>query len=96
MNELQTLIKQKKEIEARIRELKDTEIVCGNAKLGHIRYPTGLEHWYIAINVAFPNVTRWHKVSVSDISRADAIGNLDSIITDLTALKAEIERSADE
>lgn len=50
MNELDDLIRQKKELEQRIKELKNNASVCGQVKIDMEHYPTAKpDRYYLAV-----------------------------------------------
>lgn len=89
MTELEKLKQQKKDIEARIKELSVNGIVCGRAKYGAEHYPTALpDRHYIAIeSIRSRGVTKKRWVSViSTDDRKSTVDQIPQIIDSLQAL----------
>ena len=83
-------MQQKREIESRIRELKNKSVICGCAKLDVEHYPTNLpDRHYIAIqsNESYLGGfrPRWRTVANGNTSE-EVIELIPTIINDLQAL----------
>lgn len=94
MNELEELIRQKKELEERIRQARNQTISCGRAKLDVEHYPTQLpDRHYVAIMVDTSylgdNRNRWRTVA-NGKTRDDAINQIPTIINDLQSLYNQV------
>ena len=86
MTELEKLRQQKKELEARIKELSSRETVCGRAKYGVEHYPTTLpDRHYIAVNTIHNRKQRWVSVISTD-DMHDAVERIPEIIDSLQTL----------
>lgn len=91
MKELQILMKQKKEIEERIRMLKNSMTVYGCVKLDIYHYSTKIsrpDEWYIAVKV--PGVcegdqSRYRSIILGH-SKEECIEKIPQIINDLQGL----------
>lgn len=93
MKELQRLMKQKKEIEERIRMLKNSMTVYGCVKLDIYHYPTTRpDEWYIAVKV--PGVcegdqSRYRSIILGH-SKEECIEKIPQVIKDLQGLYKQI------
>ena len=90
MSELEELMKQKKDIERRIRELRDTTKYCGRVKYEVVNYPRGSEH---TISVKKKGEDSHYERYYSVIGlqdRDEAIHELILLIDDLIELKSEL------
>lgn len=92
--ELKELMRQKRIIERRIRELKEIEIKCGSVKLGHEKYRNMLtDPWYIAIQTERCNRNGpglvWTKWRYKE-DKSDFIQEIDKLISDLEEMKGVI------
>lgn len=92
MSELDLLMQQKKEIEQRIRELKNKAAQYGKAVCDVERYPTDLpDRWYIALEVDYCN--NWgtrrsprKRSIINGLSRQEVINQIPDVIRDLQGL----------
>lgn len=94
MTELEMLIKQKKEIEQKIREARHREVIVGKAKIGVEHYPTNIpDRHYVAVETGFRGGNRrdamgriaWRSI-ISGESRESVIAGIPEIIADLQKL----------
>lgn len=94
MDELERLIAQKKEIEQRIREVKNRETIVGRTKIGVERYTTGKpDRHFIAVEVENRDETRigrsdrprWRAI-INGTSRKSVVAGIPDIIRDLAKL----------
>ena len=95
MSELDRLIKQRKEIDKKIKELKNNSVLCGRAKLDVEHYPTQLpDRHYVAImtdeSYLGGNRNRWRTVA-NGKTRDDAINQIPTIINDLQSLYNQVK-----
>lgn len=93
--ELERLIKQKKEIEQRIRELKNDDVVCGCVKLSKEHYPTPKpDEWFIAVKRRYAFEVGDRQVRYDSIIRTHEkqhlIPLMVEVINDLTELKERL------
>ena len=90
MSELDELIAQRKEIDRKIRELKNTDIYCGNAKWKLVSYPRG-DEWtvYVKKRTIDPHYDRWYAV-IQLTDKHKALDELDLLIKDLQGLRTLI------
>ncbi len=95
MDELEKLIEQKKEIERKIRELKNREVTVGQTRLSYSTSHTynGEPVWSIDI-LTFTDCPKeykpaWRKVIIQK-DRDTAIGDLENLISDLTVLHEQL------
>lgn len=91
MNELEELLKQRREITERIRQLKEQAVICGRAKLDIERFPTSRpDEWYVAIKqLQFSGREVWRSV-IRNTDKQAVIDQIDDIINDLQALKQKV------
>ena len=90
MDNLSSLLAQRKAINEKIRQLKAQSIICGSAKCDVEHYPTDLpDRHYIAINSCYSFLgreqTRW-KTIINGASRSDLVEKIPPIIRDLQLL----------
>ena len=95
MDELEKLIEQKKEIERKIRELKNREVTVGQTRLSYSTSYTynGEPVWSVDI-LTFTDYPKeykpaWRKVVIQK-DRETAIGDLENLISDLTILHEQL------
>ena len=90
MNELDELLAQRKELDRKIRELKKTEIYCGNAKWNLQKLPRG-DEWTVFIKKRTfnPHYDRYYAVIQLE-DKEEALHQLDLLIEDLKGLRKEI------
>ena len=89
MKELQILMKQKREIEERIRMLKNSMTVYGCVKLDIYHYPTTRpDEWYIAVKVpgVMPDDQTRYRSIILGHSKEECIEKIPQIINDLQGL----------
>jgi len=95
-SELQDLIKQKREIEERIKALKNASTIYGSAKLDIYHYPTSRpDEWFIAIKV--PGVcegdqSRYRSIILGH-SKEECIEKIPAIIKDLQGLYDKLKEN---
>ena len=89
--ELMELIEEKKQIERKIRELKEQDIIFNRAKLSVHRYARG-DEWYVAIfqqdNITYKGM--WHSI-IKGYDKQEVINDIDNIIGDLKGLKERLK-----
>ena len=94
MTKLEELIAQKREIEQKIREERNMEIVVGRVKVGMEHYPTDKpDRYYVAIESGYNGGNRldcmgrraWRSI-ISGLSRKDVIAGIPEIVRDLQKL----------
>lgn len=93
MKELQRLMKQKKEIEERIRMLKNSMTVYGCVKLDIDHYPTTRpDEYYIAVKVpgVMPDDQTRYRSIIRGHSKEECIEKLPQVIKDLQGLYIQI------
>ena len=99
MSEFQDLMKQKREIEERIKVIKKATMINGSAKLDIEHYPTTRpDEWYIAIKV--PGVcendqTRYRSI-IRGHSKEECIEKIPEIIKDLKGLYEMVKENVNE
>ena len=89
MDELEKLRRQKKELEAKIKQLENADFLqVGAAKIDKEHYPTGKpDRHYVAVSVWLPDSERWTWRSVSTgPDRKAVIARLPVVINDLQRL----------
>lgn len=94
MTELEKLIKQKREIEQKIREARHREVIVGRAKVGIEHYPTDKpDRYYVAIETGYRSGNRYDAIGrsawrsiISGESREAVIAGIPEIISDLQKL----------
>ena len=96
MTELEELMKQKKEIEDKIKELKEKGIVFTNAKYG-IQHYACFDQYYVAVRVknieTMPNRERYTwKHIINRHNKEELLPVLREIIKNLTELADEMEK----
>lgn len=98
-SELQELMKQKREIEKRIKVLKNASTIYGSAKLDIYHYPTSRpDEWFIAIKV--PGVcegdqSRYRSIILGH-SKEEVLEKIPEIINDLQGLYDTVKETKDE
>lgn len=92
MDELEKLIEQKKEIERKIKELKNREVTVGQTRLSYsgVRKGCSIEPVWSVDILTFTDYPKeykpaWRKVIIQK-DRDTAIGDLENLISDLTVL----------
>lgn len=94
MTEIEELMRQKKEIEQRIRELRNRDTICGKVKYEVISLPRGTEHT-IAIktdNVLTENYRRYYKVIYYE-NKEVMMKSLRTLIEDLQEMENKLRTS---
>lgn len=91
MSELDELIKQKKEIEKKIKDLKSQASAYGAASCAFERYPTDLpDRWYVALDIAYVGTGYKRKSSrrsiINGASKQEVIAKIPDVIRDLQGL----------
>lgn len=91
MTELEELIARKKDIERRIREIRDTTKYFGRTKYEVVNYQRGSEHTIsIKKRGEDPHYERYYSV-IGMTDKEEAIRQLNILIEDLTGLREELE-----
>lgn len=93
MKELQRLMKQKKELEERIRMLKNSMTVYGCVKLDIDHYPTTRpDEYYIAVKVpgVMPDDQTRYRSIIRGHSKEECIEKIPQIINDLQGLYKQV------
>lgn len=90
--ELEKLLEKRREIDAQIRKLRNTEIVFGRAKFKTDHYTTSLPDEYV---VMASYETRLSKLKWSTVirttKREDVVPKIQELIDSLTELKKKLE-----
>ena len=98
MTELEELKKQKKEIEAKIRELQNNVVTYGRAKLDYCYFPTARDNeWFVAYltnHVDYIDNERYFSL-VRGHDKQKVIDGIDNVIEDLKGLKEKLEGEKD-
>jgi len=95
MTELKKLLKQRTELDRRIKELQTT-IVAGRCKLSRTNYTGGrANEWVITALVKGSGEPRYSRIIATE-SREQTISEIDELIKDLKKLKDEAERRFEE
>lgn len=92
-SELQDLIKQKREIEERIRQIKNSIVIYGCAKIDIDHYPTSRpDEWYIAVKVpgVMPEDQARYRSIIRGHSKEECIEKIPTIIKDLQGLYKQV------
>lgn len=100
MSEIEKLIAEKKEIEKKIKELKDGRIKKGGAIFVRESFPTDRPDDYkIMVEVIYDRAKEWEFVNkrrntavIVANTREDAIKHIPKIIKDLEGLKEDLEK----
>ena len=88
-SELQELMKQKREIEEKIRTIKMCMTIYGSAKLDIDRFPTSRpDEWYIAVKVSgvYEDEQSRYRSIIRGHTRQECIDKIPTIIKDLQGL----------
>ena len=89
MTELEQLIEDKKRIEKRIRELKNTDIVANDIKFKSESFPNRRLNWKLIIKTRYMNKTSeidsWRTV-ISGFDREDVIEEIPNLVADLQTI----------
>lgn len=99
MKELQRLMKQKKEIEERIRMLKNIMTVFGCVKLDIDHYPTTRpDEYYIAVKVSdvMPGDQTRYRSIIRGHSKEECIEKIPQVIKDLQGLYDKLKENEHE
>lgn len=94
-SELQELMKQKKEIEEKIRTIKMRTTFYGSAKLDIDHFPTDrLDEWYVAVKVSavYEDEQSRYRSIVRGHTRQECIDKIPQIIEDLQGLYDKLKR----
>lgn len=94
MSEPDKLIAQKKELEQKIREIKNQNITVGRVMVGKETYPTDLpDRWYVAVTATYRNGTpkdalgrTMKRAIINGTSKTEVIDQIPDIIRDLQRL----------
>ena len=87
MDELTKLIEQRKEIDRKIKEIKNQAVCSEKAKMELISYPTGIKDWVVKVLIKNKEEKpKWRSVAVCD-SREEAIQELNKVICNLKELQ---------
>lgn len=98
MDELQELIKQKREIEERIRQIKTEAIVYGCTKVGFEHFPTQRpDEWFVSVKVpgVMPNDKTRYRSIIRGHSKKECIEKIPQIINDLQGLYESMKEGID-
>lgn len=98
-SELQDLIKQKREIEERIKVLKNASVFYGCTKLDIYHYPTSRpDEWYIAVKVpgVYEDEQSRYRSIIRDHTRQECIDKIPTIIKDLQGLYDKLKENEHE
>ena len=99
MDELQELMEQRKKIDERIRQIKNSIVIYGCAKIDIDHYPTPRpDEWYVAVKV--PGVcegdqTRYRSI-IRGHTRQECIDKIPTIIKDLQGLYDKLKENEHE
>lgn len=88
MNELDELMKQKKEIERKIRELKNTTIICGKVRYEIVNLPRGAEHTISIVKRDEYSDHDRHYAVIAYKDKNKALEELDVLENDIREMKA--------
>ena len=92
MSELDELMAQRKEIDRKIRELKNVGLFCGNAKWTCQHFPRG-DEWTVFVRKSAQHLNEARNVSVIQYEdKQKALDELDLLIKDLQGLRELIVR----
>ena len=99
-SELELLIRQKHDIEERIKMLRNEGITrFGIAKIDKEHYPTSRpDEWYVAvktIQIGIDTRSIWKSI-IRSTDRDAVINAIESVITSLTQLQRELKGDSDE
>ena len=92
-SELQELMKQKREIEEKIRTIKMCMTIYGSAKLDIDHFPTSrLDEWYIAVKVpgVYEDEQSRYRSIIRGHTRQECIDKIPQVIKDLQGLYIKI------
>ena len=98
MNELEKLIKQKKEIEEKIRILKNQSTICGMAKVDVEHYPTlKPDRHFLAVHYKplDDGRAKWQTIFSAN-SRQEVIDAIPGIISNLQSLYGALTKPKEE
>lgn len=91
MTELKKLLKQRTEIDRRIKELQ-TSVIVDKCKLSRTNYTGGRENeWVVTVLVKGSGDERYSRI-IATTSREKTIAEIDNLIRNLSELKTEAER----
>lgn len=96
MTTLEELKKQRREIDARIKEIENPNYIrCGNARYEHRVYPTGKTEEIIAVNrprkLRSKNYSEWWGNTISAQTKEELVERLRGIIKDMQMLLEKLE-----
>lgn len=97
MSEIEELKKQKKEIEKRIRDLENKNLISGKAKRDSMKFSTHRPTEYFVAVLCEPcdgGQARYRRI-VESRNMAELPGMLEEVITDLQALLAKMKEETD-
>ena len=91
MTELQRLIAQKKEIEAKIQQLKNQTQINGHAKIEQRHYTCKNDKWFICVKMTYDDMPssfteRWSPI-IQAVDKDQAVKELSGVIQNLSALR---------
>ena len=97
MTELEQLIEQRRELDRRIREIREQNITCGSVKL-YRRHYTGChpDDWCLAVKTDIHSEFRpvvWRTIS-ADTDREKVVRQLPGIIRDMNELQRRLRQGA--
>ena len=93
MSELLELLEQKKQIEERIKQLKNMEICAERSKLSHKHYSgCRVDEWTVSIqcqHLEDERVNRWFP-AIYGVNKEEVIKDLEKLIADLQRLQEKM------
>ena len=99
MDELQELMKQKREIEERIMQIKHPNVIYGCAKIDIDHYPTlRPDEWYVSVKVpgVMPEDQTRYRSIIRGHSKEECIEKSPQIINDLQGLYDKLKENEHE
>lgn len=99
MSELQDLINQKREIEKRIKQLKNASVFYGCTKIDIDHYHTSRpDEWYIAVKVSgvYEDEQSRYRSIIRGHTRQECIDKIPTIIKDLQVLYDKLKENEHE
>lgn len=92
MSELEDLIRQRKELDAKIKALKEKDFRYDRAKLFLYHFAARPDEWRVAVlcqEVDTRNMERW-KTIISSTSKESALASIDTVISSLEGLRKQL------
>ena len=92
MSELEDLIRQRKELDAKIKKLKEKEFRYDRAKLFLYRFAAIPDEWRVAVlcqEHCEGAIERW-KTIISSTSKESALASIDTVISSLEGLRKQL------